>query len=244
MNQIKYSRDTEKKLSHGIFIYLCFVVVYIFISVLIVKTDGGEQKRWVSYFGTSGEWVAKKLSSEDVYQQYFYVSQKSTGIEIAMSSDNESLDEDVLFEVYDAETDELIGSQTVSGGAFNNGFLKIIFEGYALKDGDHCYFKISLSSDNSNNMVYELSMPNSIYYDNLLLNGEVVDNQVIVFNLYCDYTGQNFVLWMFLTALAMYGFYKLQYLLKLTKTRVIQILLWAITLISTVGIVIVYSVMI
>lgn len=240
----KYLNDS-KKITYRVAIYLFFLFMYIVISLLLLQGDRGEPERWIRYFWANSSQISENISSVANYKQYFYAPRTSTGIAISMSTNGQIVRNDLVFEVYDADSDILVGSQIIPAEYITDEtYLSIIFDGYKLEEGKHYYFQMISDGGEKNEVAFGLGTPGYYCYDNLLLNGEVVDDQVIVFNLYCDYTGSNFVLWMFLTALAMYGYYKLQRMLCITKTRLIQALLWMITLISVVGIVIVYSEMI
>ena len=184
-------------------IVLACLFVYGLLSCVVLVKDHYSDKEYATYnMGTNATYPSELLGKEAAYRQYFYTPRRTNGLDIQLGTYMTELRKSLYVSVYDAETDELIGTTKIPHKDISdNAFARAIFKDYRLDEGKHFYFEVYFKKDVTDTVSLWLGTNTSDYADKLTYNGEEVEDSGVSFRLIYEFNGRGLIIWIFISVI-------------------------------------------
>lgn len=179
------------------------IVIYVVASLLLIvshKNKGQETSLYT--MGVTWLTVSENLGDIAVYRQGFYAPGSCSGIQLCMATDRTEAQRDLIVNMYDALSGELLGEHVVTHDRiYDNQYVDVMFEDYTLENGKQYYFEAYTVGEGENPLRFWMGVAGSGFCLDVECMGETMQDNAIVFNLIYDYTDENLVIWMFVSVL-------------------------------------------
>ena len=221
-------------------IVLAMLFVYGLISLGVLVTDHYREKEYNTYDMGVGNVAPSALIEKKVrYKQYFYTPRRTNGLDILFATYNTIPEKNLYISIYDAETDEKVGTQKISHkDIIDNEYARIIFDDFRLEEGKHFYFEVYSKSQKPESVSFWLTTSTSPYTDLLLYGDEEQPDMCVSFKLCYEYNGKGLITWIFISVIfalilnavivKLFGDEKIRYQVgaALVQMSMIVLLLW------------------
>ncbi len=180
---------------------LLVIGVYIVASAVLLGTcNRREQERALYTMQVTWFVATENLGDMPTYRQGFYAPGSCSGIQLCMATDETEAQRDLVVDIYEASSGELMGEHIVTHDRIgDNQYVDVMFEDYILENGKQYYFEAYTIGEGENPIRFWMGTAGSDFCLDVEYMGNIAPDLSIVFNLIYDYTDKYFVIWIFVS---------------------------------------------